>query len=132
MDNNMKIEHIGLSVSKPITMANWYVEHLGFIIRRQDGNDQKGLAFISDAGQETMLELFDNNVTPPLEGYALSLLAVHIAVSSQDPEVDMQRLIKAGAVYMEGDPKKAAGDVLVLLRDPWGNTIQLAKRAKAF
>ena len=84
MDTNMKIEHIGLSVSKPISMANWYVEHLGFIIRRQDGNDQKGVAFISDAKQETMLELFDNNVTPPLEGYALSPLAVHIAIASHD------------------------------------------------
>ena len=128
----MKIEHIGLSVSKPISMANWYVEHLGFIIRRQDGNDQKGLAFISDPEQETMLELFDNNVTPPLGSYHLSPAAVHIAITSQDPDADMQRLIKAGAVYIEGDSKKATGDVLVLLRDPWGNTIQLARRAKAF
>ena len=128
----MKIEHIGLSVSKPISMANWYVEHLGFIIRRQGGDDQKGLAFISAPGQEAMLELFDNNVTPPLESYTLSPAAVHIAITSQDPEADMQRLIKAGAVYIEGDPKKATGDVLVLLRDPWGNTIQLAKRAEPF
>jgi glyoxylase I family protein len=128
----MKIEHIGLSVSKPISMANWYVEHLGFIIRRQDGNDQKGLAFISDPEQETMLELFDNNVTPPLVSYALSPAAVHIAINSHDPDADMQRLIKAGAVHLEGDPKKATGDVLVLLRDPWGMTIQLAKRAKPF
>ena len=132
MDTNMKIEHIGLAVSNPISMANWYVEHLGFIIRRQNGDDHKGLAFISDPEQGTMLELFENNVTPPLGSYNLSPLAVHIAVTSQNPEADMQRLIEAGAVYMEGDARKTTGDVLVLLRDPWGNVIQLAKREKDF
>jgi glyoxylase I family protein len=128
----MKIEHIGLSVSKPITMANWYVEHLGFTIRRKDGDDQKGLAFISDPSQETMLELFNNTVTPALQTYALAPSAIHIAVTSRDPQADLQRLVAAGAVHLEGDPNKPSGDILVLLRDPWGNVIQLAKRAKGF
>ena len=128
----MKIEHIGLSVKDPISMANWYVANLGFVIRRTNGTDQKGLAFISDPSQETMLELFNNNVTPPLDPAAMSPLIVHIAVKSSDPEADLQRLVKAGCVYVEGDPKATTSDVLVLLRDPWGMVIQLAKRLKDF
>jgi glyoxylase I family protein len=128
----MKIEHIGLSVDKPISMAKWYVENLGFVIRRQNGDDHKGLAFISDSPHGAMLELFDNNVTPALKGYALSPLAVHIAVTSADPAGDVARLVKAGAVHIEGDPNKPTGDILVLLRDPWGMVIQLAKRAEPF
>lgn len=128
----MKIEHVGLSVVQPITMANWYVANLGFIIRRSDGNDQKGLAFISDPSQEAMLELFNNNVTPPLDSASMSPLTVHIAVASRNLEADVKRLVSAGAVFVEGDPKKTSGDVLVLLRDPWGYVIQLVKRAQDF
>jgi hypothetical protein len=42
------------------------------------------------------------------------------------------QLNSTGAVFVKGDPKKTSGDVLVLLRDPWGIIIQLAKRAQDF
>ena len=128
----MKIEHIGLCVKEPISMANWYVANLGWVIRRTNGTDQKGLAFVSDPAQETMLELFSNGFTPPLDPAAMSPLMLHIAVKSSDPVADLARLVKAGALYVEGDPKPASGDALVLLRDPWGMVIQLARRQVDF
>ena len=128
----MKIEHVGLSVKEPHKMAEWYVKNLGFVIRRSAGNDQGGLAFISDPDQEAMLEIYNNNTTPPLDSFALPNLAIHIAFKSSDPDADLQRLIKAGATLIEHNDPKPGGDTLFLLKDPWGNVLQLAKRAKDF
>jgi len=44
----MKIEHIGILVTKPISMGNWYKEHLGLEIVRQLGTDDDGVTFIKD------------------------------------------------------------------------------------
>jgi catechol-2,3-dioxygenase len=38
----MIIEHIGLAVTAPHTMAAWYIQHLGFHMRRSGGSDQDG------------------------------------------------------------------------------------------
>jgi catechol-2,3-dioxygenase len=127
----MIIEHIGISVSAPISMAEWYVQHLGFTIRRSRGDDQDGVAFISDPNQEVMLELFNNTVTPPLDSPSLAPLTLHIAVKSPDPAADVARLERVGAKRADPNaPIPDRGDILVLLRDPWGNVIQLAKREK--
>ena len=34
----MKIEHIALQVADPAAMADWYVKHLGFCVRRAATN----------------------------------------------------------------------------------------------
>jgi glyoxylase I family protein len=133
----MKIEHFGLAVKEPITMANWYVAHLGFVIRRSWGDNQNGGAFISNSSQdlasEPMIEIYNNNnVTSILGSPTFSPLTLHIAVNSSDPDADLARLEKAGAVFIERNEKKPQADELIFLRDPWGNVIQLVKRCKAF
>ncbi len=129
----MIIEHIGISVAAPLSMAEWYVQHLGFTIRRSRGDDRDGVAFISDPDQGVMLEIFKNPVTPPLDSSSLVPLALHIALKSPDPAADVARLERAGAKRADPNaPIPDRGDILVLMRDPWGNVIQLVKREKDF
>ena len=112
-------------------MANWYVKHLGFTIRVIQGSDENGMAFISDPAQDVMLELFRNNVTPPITWEAMAPLTLHFALKSDDPLADATRLVEGGATFLERNTiTPNPGDILILLRDPWGNTIQLAKREK--
>jgi catechol-2,3-dioxygenase len=55
---NYEIEHIGISVDKPIEMANWYREVLGFKIKFSAKDDEKAMAFITDFDEKVTVELF--------------------------------------------------------------------------
>jgi len=124
----MKIEHFGLIVPQPLSMARWYEEHLGFQIKRSGGDDTEGVAFVADSSGQVMLELFARRDTPPLDFPALAPLQVHIAMLSDDPVADCDRLQEVGAVMLEDNLGRGSGDRLILLRDPWGVVIQLVKR----
>ena len=54
-------------------------------------------------------------------------LLVHLAFVSPDPENDKNRLIEAGAGYVE-EVNLPDGSKLIMMRDPWGLAIQLCKR----
>jgi hypothetical protein len=57
-------------------------------------------------------------------------LQLHIAFKRQDPDEDCKRLINMGATFIEECAVKHEGEKLLLLKDPWGNIIQLAKRGR--
>ncbi|MCX6672561.1 MAG: hypothetical protein NTY37_02150 [Methanothrix sp.] len=94
-----EIEHIGISVNEPIKMANWYQEALGKL----------------------------PDVLPLAEGLSHHL-QLHIALKSDDPEKDAKYLVSMDARFIEKCPITRPGENLVVLSDPWGNTLQLAKR----
>jgi uncharacterized glyoxalase superfamily protein PhnB len=126
----MNIEHVGLIVRAPISMARWYEQNLGFQIRFSGGDDEDGVAFLTDGSGRVMLELAILPNVAPLEFQSLEPLQLHIAVTSADPEADCRRLQAAGAVFVEKCARTLPGDTLLLLRDPWGTVIQLAKRGR--
>ena len=45
----MKIEHLALNVEDPISVARWYVENLGFTVKRQIP-DPPWIHFLADDG----------------------------------------------------------------------------------
>jgi catechol-2,3-dioxygenase len=123
-----EIEHIGICVEKPIEMANWYHETLGFNIKFSAEEEEKAVAFLTDASDEVMLELGKLPDVPPLTNGLSHHLQFHIALSSVDPDKDADFLMSKGATFIEKCPIKRPGENLIVLRDPWGNTIQLVKR----
>jgi catechol 2,3-dioxygenase-like lactoylglutathione lyase family enzyme len=124
----MRIEHVAFHVADPAAMAAWYVEHLGFTIKRKI-DESPFMHFIADGSGTMMFELYrqphlrvpDYRETDPSQ--------LHVAFVSDDIEGDRQRLLAAGATAV-GDPITPGGDVLAMLRDPWGLAIQLAQRAE--
>ncbi len=124
-----EIEHIGICVEKPIEMANWYRETLGFNIVFSGEDEEKGVAFLTDGNGRVMLELGKLPGVLPLTRGLSHHLQFHIALRSDDPEKDADYLVSKGAEFIENCPVRLPGDNLVVLRDPWGNTLQLAKRS---
>jgi catechol-2,3-dioxygenase len=123
-----EIEHIGISVEKPIEMANWYQETLGFNIKFSAEDEEKGVAFLTDGSDKAMLEFGKiPNVSPLTEGLSHHL-QLHIALRSEDPDKDAEYLVSKGATFIEKCPLRRPGENLIVLSDPWGNTIQLVKR----
>jgi len=63
--------------------------------------------------------------------YALmNLLSLHIAFMVDDVEEICHKLTAAGATVVDDVSITASGDIIAMLRDPWGIPIQFVKRAK--
>ena len=122
------IEHIGIAVEKPIEMANWYRDTLGFNIMFSAEDEEKGVAFLTDGSDRVMLELGKVPDVLPLTKGMSHHLQLHIALKSDDPDKEAEFLVSKGAKFIEKCPIRMPGENLIVLSDPWGNTIQLVKR----
>ncbi len=123
----MKIEHLALNVPNSVAMANWYIENLGFTMVKSI-NESPFVRFIAD-NQGSMLELYQNNEAPILNYKAMHHLSLHLAFESEAPEEDIKRLVEKGASFIE-KIETNSGDILVMMKDPWGVAIQFCKRAE--
>jgi hypothetical protein len=75
-----------------------------------------------------MLELGKIPDVLPLTKGLSHHLQLHIALRSVDPDKDADYLVSKGATFIEKCPIQRPGENLIVLSDPWGNTIQLVKR----
>ena len=125
----MRIEHIGFLVERPISMAKWWVENLGFKVLRQSGDDSYGVCFLRE-DNGTTLELGNIPSERPLDLCALSPLQVHIAIDCEDTVNEAEKLISKGAVLLGESPLNESKHERLLLRDPCGAVIHLVNRAR--
>jgi len=122
----LPFEHLALNVSDPVAVADWYVTHVGMEVVRT-GEPPVRMHFLTDAARAMLIELYFNP-SAPVDAYAaMSPLQLHLAFSSADPDADTARLVAAGATLVE-HLRQPDGSQLVMLRDPWGLPIQLARR----
>jgi predicted enzyme related to lactoylglutathione lyase len=124
-----RLEHIALNVSDPIATAKWYCEHLGMNVMRK-GPPPVNVHFISDAAGKIMFELYNNTAAPVLDFASLNPLCLHIAFISDDLKVVRDSLITAGAKVIDDITTIPNGDQILMMRDPWGLSIQFVKRTE--
>jgi len=123
----MKIEHFAFNVEEPAKMADWYVENLGLTIVSQV-KTEPFTTFLADESGRVMIEIYKNPPDEVPEYKKMDPLILHLAFISNQPNKDKKRLMDAGASLVS-DEVLADGSHLVMLRDPWGFSIQLCKRA---
>ncbi|GAA0558272.1 hypothetical protein GCM10009098_27790 [Rheinheimera aquimaris] len=125
----MRIEHVAFNVAEPKQMASWYMQHLGFGLKRAL-NDAAQTHFLSDDTGVMMIEVYCNPADQVPDYAAMDPLILHLALVSADPAADSTRLIAAGASHVT-DVHLADGSHLAMLRDPWGLALQLCRRGAA-
>ncbi len=125
----MKIEHVAWQVDDPAAVADWYVQHLGFVVKRA-ADEPVPVRFIADGSGQVMLEIYNNPKVEVPDYASMDPLLLHLAMVSDDPLGDRARLEEAGATFVEEVGPTETGDHLVMMRDPWGLAIQLAKRGR--
>jgi glyoxylase I family protein len=123
----MKLEHFALQVPDPVAMAQWYVNHLGFSVARSGGEPTHARFLLEGAGS-VMIEIYRNPAAPVPNYQTMNPLLLHLAIVSDDPAADRDRLVTAGATVAEDLTTTPAGDAFVMLRDPWGVALQLIRR----
>ncbi len=125
----MKIEHFALNVASPVEMAAWYIQHMDMRVARQM-DAAPFTHFLVDESGHAILEIYCNPADQVPVYASMNPLLVHLAFSSENPTLDMARLLAAGAT-LEEELHLEDGSHLVMMRDPWGLAIQLCKRGKA-
>ncbi len=123
----MRIEHVAYNVQDPPAMAAWYVENLGFEIKRSMEKAPQG-HFLADGSGTVMIEIYRNPTVDVPDYAAMNPAVLHLAMTSDGVAADFERLVAAGATSVEQPNTVSAGDVVAMLRDPWGLAVQLVKR----
>lgn len=125
----MNIEHIALNVADPVPLSAWYVQHLGLkVVRRVEGGPNTH--FLADSAGRTVLEIYGHAKAQVPDYPKLDALTLHIAFVVEDVQFELERLLKAGATRAGDIVTTETGDVMTFLKDPWGVTLQLVKRAR--
>jgi glyoxylase I family protein len=125
----VKIEHVAFQVEDPITVAQWYIEHLGMTLKRAYPSRPYG-QFLSDDGDAVMLKFYNNPKASVPDYRAIDPLVLHVAFRVPDIAAARANLLAAGATA-EGDITTADnGDKLAMHRDPWGLALQLVTRTQ--
>lgn len=124
----MKIEHIAVNVEKPVMMANWYIENLGLKPVKRDVS-APFTSFLADDSEQVMLEIYRNPPDSIPDYHSMDPLMLHLAFVSEKPAEDKERLTRAGATFIS-ERRFEDGTHLVMLKDPWGISIQLCKRGR--
>lgn len=125
----MRIEHIALNVSEPVAMARWYCENLGMMVIRE-GPPPGNARYVADSTGNTVLELYTNPPDAVPDYASMDPMVLHVAFCADDVEATRERLLATGATAVGEVTRGETGDVLAMLRDPWGLAIQLARRAE--
>jgi uncharacterized glyoxalase superfamily protein PhnB len=123
------IEHFAMNISDSRGKAKWYVENLHSVIVR-DGKAPTYGMFIADTEKNMMFELYQQQDYPVVDFTTISHMSIHIAFMVPDVQQTQKSLVAAGATVVENGSKKSSGDIVAMLRDPWGLPIQLVKRVK--
>lgn len=125
----MKIEHIAWQVEDPEKTVEWYRDILGMkVIRR--GDPKAGAVFLADSSGKTVVEIYRNKRIPVPDYRKMDPLFFHIAFQIQDVSAEMSRLRETGAVSVSGPDHLENGDIIAMMRDPWGVPFQLVNRAE--
>ena len=125
----MKIEHVAFNVKDPAGMAKWYGENLGMRIVREGPPPVSG-RFLADSTGSTVLEVYHNPPEAVPDYASMDPLLFHIAFCTDDVEATRDKLIAAGATPVGEVSRTESGDVIAMLRDPWGLPIQFVQRVK--
>ncbi len=124
----MKIEHFAIIVKDPPAVAQWYTDNLGMRVVRA-GGPPNYTTFIADETNQVMIEIYYNASAPVPDYASMDPLVVHLAfVAIGDIREQINRLLAAGATLYSDVSVTPFGDDLAMLRDPWGFSIQLARR----
>ena len=125
----MKIEHAAWNVPDPNACARWYVEHLGFTIKKKFVDPPYG-HFLADDSGTVMIELYCRTDAAVPDYPNQHPGVTHLAMVSKDVEADVARLVKAGGKLWNKVDYQPNGDILAFVQDPWGFTLQFVKRAQ--
>lgn len=117
------LEHTAIASPNPKRLADWYVDHLNFVI-----NFQYDAFFFVKAPNGTMLEIIPSDGDRP-ENKMKTPGIRHLAIAVADFDQAHANLQSRGVKFL-GEPYENQGNRLVFFEDADGNILHLIARQK--
>jgi uncharacterized glyoxalase superfamily protein PhnB len=127
--SHLGFEHFALNALDSESITNWYTQNLEMNVVRK-GSAPINTNFLGDAGNNVMMEMYNNTAFPVLDLWAINPLSMHVAFVLDDVKGMRSRLLGAGAKMVEDVREVTTGDQVLVLRDPRGLPIQFIKRGE--
>jgi glyoxylase I family protein len=109
-------------------MARWYVVncHMKVVLSLSEAPHTH---FLADETGRTVMEIYSNPSAPVPDYASMPPLCFHCAFATDDPVTVKERLVSAGAAFIQ-EHVLPDGSVIIGLRDPWGVPLQLCSRTQ--
>jgi glyoxylase I family protein len=117
------LEHTAIASPDPKRLAEWYVDHLGFVI-----NFQYDVFYFVKAPNGSMLEIIPSEGAPPENKFKTPGIR-HLAIAVSDFDQAHANLKSRGVKFL-GDAYENQGNRLVFFEDGDGNILHLIAREK--
>ena len=118
------IEHVAIASPDPHRLAEWYVEHLGFVVNYRSS---RGKTVFIKAADGSMIEIIESAPdTVPATGMNAAGLR-HLALTVADFPAVYTRLKEQGISFLT-DAQTTKGNSLAFFTDPDGNILHLLHR----
>jgi glyoxylase I family protein len=117
------VEHTAIASPDPRKLAQWYVDHLEFIINYEYGGN-----YFVKAANGTMLEIIPGKAAaapPQFDDPGIR----HLAIMVDDFDAAHRQLQAAGVGFL-GEPVNRQGNRLLFFADGDGNILHLIQREK--
>lgn len=124
----MVFEHFAINVQDPRAIKDWYCSHLGLQVVFEKEKPHH-MMFLADSSGRVVCELYHRPEHEMTDFKNQHPLTFHFAFVSENAATDKDRLLHAGATFVE-EVNAEDGSHLVMLRDPWGLSLQLCQRTK--
>jgi len=118
------IEHVAIASPDPHRLADWYVDHLDFVINYRSSNSKTVFVKAADG---SMIEIIESAPgTQPAAGMQAAGLR-HLALTVSDFAAVYARLKEKGVAFLT-DAQTTKGNSLAFFTDPDGNILHLLHR----
>ena len=120
------IEHTAIASPDPERLAQWYVDHLGFIINYKSNNSRTRFVKAEDG---TMIEIIES------QGAAAGVSGMrdpgirHMALTVLDFDGEYRRLKDLGVTFIS-EPQTVGGNSTAFFTDCDGNILHLLHRER--
>jgi len=120
------IEHTAIASPDPERLAQWYVEHLGFVVNHRSTTSR--IHFVR-ASYGSMLEIIEADAPSPGVSGMKDPGLRHLAIAVTDLPSVYQRLKSAGVRFLT-EPTTTGGNTVAFFTDCDGNILHLLHRER--
>ena len=119
------IEHLAIASPDPARLAQWYVEHLDFVVNYKSSRSTTHFIKAPNGVIIEIIESHNQPVAPQLRDAGIR----HIAIAVSDFAAAHARLREKN-VHFLSEPETSGGNTTVFFSDADGNIVHLLHREK--
>jgi glyoxylase I family protein len=119
------IEHTAIASPDPSRLAQWYVDHLDFVVNYRSGSSRT--VFVK-AANGSMIEIIESH-NQPSPSQMKDAGIRHLAIEVSDLAAEYARLRGMG-VQFSSEPQSSGGNTVAFFADCDGNILHLLHREK--